>query len=85
MALSVVIGILVSLVTAVVLHRLTRSTVIRGLIILPFLISGVVAALVWSWMLDPQLGIVNIVLAEPDRAHRRCSSARAAGPSRRSR
>ncbi|GAA4613078.1 sugar ABC transporter permease [Actinoallomurus liliacearum] len=60
--LSVVFGILVSLVTAVILHRLTRSTVIRGLILLPFLISGVVAALVWAWMLDPQLGIVNIVI-----------------------
>jgi ABC-type sugar transport system permease subunit len=60
--LSVVIGILVSLVTAVVLHRLTRSTLIRGLMILPFLISGVVAAVIWSWMLDPQLGIVNAAL-----------------------
>ncbi|HEV3170735.1 MAG TPA: sugar ABC transporter permease [Actinocrinis sp.] len=60
--LAVVIGILLSLVTAVVLHRLTRSAVIRGMIILPFLISGVVAALVWSWMLDTQLGIVNNVL-----------------------
>lgn len=60
--LSVVIGVVVSLVTAVVLHRLTRSTVLRGVIILPFLISGVVAAMVWSWMLYPQLGIVNIVV-----------------------
>ncbi|MET9479633.1 sugar ABC transporter permease [Streptomyces sp. NPDC006638] len=60
--LSVAIGILVSLVTAVVLHRLTRSTVIRGLVILPFLISGVVAAVIWSWMLDPQLGIVNVAI-----------------------
>lgn len=61
-ALSVVFGILVSLVTAVILHRLTGSPFIRGLVILPFLISGVVAALVWQWMLDPQLGIVNIAL-----------------------
>ncbi|MFJ4632928.1 carbohydrate ABC transporter permease [Streptomyces sp. NPDC088847] len=60
--LSVGIGILVSLVTAVVLHRLTRSTVIRGLVILPFLISGVVTAVIWSWMLDPQLGIVNVAI-----------------------
>jgi ABC-type sugar transport system permease subunit len=60
--LSVGIGILISLVTAVILHRLTRSTLIRGLVILPFLISGVVAALVWQWMLDPELGIVNLVL-----------------------
>jgi multiple sugar transport system permease protein len=60
--LSVVLGMLISLVTAVILHRVTTSTMIRGLILLPFLISGVVAGLVWSWMLDSQLGIVNIVL-----------------------
>lgn len=60
--LSVTISLAVSVVTAAVLHRLTSSTVIRGLIILPFLISGVVAATVWSWMLDTQLGIVNIAV-----------------------
>ncbi|MEU8489418.1 sugar ABC transporter permease [Streptomyces sp. NPDC048641] len=60
--LSVGIGLTVSLVTAVVLHRLTKSTVVRGLVILPFLISGVVAGLVWQWMLDPQLGIVNMLI-----------------------
>lgn len=63
-ALSVGIGIFFALLTAVVMHRLTRSTVIRGLIILPFLISGVVAALVWSWMLQSQLGIINIWLQD---------------------
>ncbi|MEU7821700.1 sugar ABC transporter permease [Catellatospora sp. NPDC049111] len=61
-ALSVTISLAVSVVTAAVLHRLTSSTVIRGLIILPFLISAVVAATVWSWMLDAQLGIVNIAI-----------------------
>jgi multiple sugar transport system permease protein len=60
--LTVAAGIVVSLVTAVLLHRLTQSTVIRGLVLLPFLISGVVAALVWQWMLDPGLGIVNVVV-----------------------
>ncbi|HZX02870.1 sugar ABC transporter permease [Kribbella sp.] len=60
--LSVVVGTVVSVITAVVLHRLTGSTVVRGLIILPFLISGVVAATVWSWMMDSQLGIINVVL-----------------------
>jgi ABC-type sugar transport system permease subunit len=63
-ALSVGIGIFFSLLTAVVLHRLTRSTVIRGMVILPFLISGVVAALVWSWMLQSQLGIISIWLQD---------------------
>ncbi|MCW2874029.1 sugar ABC transporter permease [Actinacidiphila oryziradicis] len=60
--LSVVLGTLVSLMTAVIMHRLSASTVIRGMIMLPILISNVVAALVWSWMLDPQLGIINIVI-----------------------
>ncbi|MFZ4892857.1 carbohydrate ABC transporter permease [Plantibacter sp. Mn2098] len=62
--LAVAFGITISLVTAVILHRLTGSTVIRGLVILPFLISGVVAALVWQWMLDPQLGIINILITK---------------------
>jgi multiple sugar transport system permease protein len=61
-ALVVIIGTFFSLLTAVILHRLTASTVIRGLIILPFLVSGVVAGTVWEWMLDPELGIVNVAL-----------------------
>ncbi|MGN8048960.1 carbohydrate ABC transporter permease [Curtobacterium sp. 22159] len=56
---AVALTLVVSVITAAVLHRVTKSTVVRGLIILPFLISGVVAATVWSWMLDAQLGIVN--------------------------
>ena len=60
--LSVVLGTLISLVTAVVLDRVTRSSALRGVILLPFLISNVIAALVWQWMLDPTLGIVNIAL-----------------------
>ena len=62
--LSVVFGILISLVTAVIMHRLTKSTVIRGLILLPFLISGVIAAMTWSWMMDPGLGIINAFLVK---------------------
>ncbi|WP_285102023.1 sugar ABC transporter permease [Promicromonospora sp. MEB111] len=62
--LSVVIGMTLSVTTAVVLHRLTASTALRGVIILPFLISGVVAATTWSWMLDAQLGIVNIAIRQ---------------------
>ncbi len=60
--IAVALTLVIAIVTAAVLHRVTRSTVVRGLIILPFLISGVVAATVWSWMLDAQLGIVNSVI-----------------------
>lgn len=60
--LTVALTMLVSVTTAVVLHRLTSSTAIRSIVILPFLISNVVAAVVFSWMLDRQLGIVNIAI-----------------------
>ncbi|PZG18163.1 carbohydrate ABC transporter permease [Nonomuraea aridisoli] len=60
--LSVALCMVISVLTAAALHRLTSSTVVRGLVILPFLISGVVAATIWSWMLDTQLGIVNVVI-----------------------
>jgi ABC-type sugar transport system permease subunit len=59
---AVVLTLVVSIATAAVLHRSTKSTLVRGLIILPFLISSVVAATVFSWMLDAQLGIVNQVV-----------------------
>lgn len=60
--LQVVIGTVLSLAIAAVLHRLTTSALARGVILLPYLISNVIAALVWQWMLDPQLGIVNVAL-----------------------
>jgi multiple sugar transport system permease protein len=47
---------------AVLLHRLTRSVVIRGLVLLPYLVANVVVALLWFWMLDAQIGIVNQIL-----------------------
>jgi multiple sugar transport system permease protein len=48
---------------AVLLHRLTRSVVIRGLVLLPYLVANVVVALLWFWMLDAQIGIVNQILS----------------------
>lgn len=48
---------------AVLMHRLTQSTLVRGIILLPFLISNVIAALVWFWLLDFQIGIVNEFIA----------------------
>lgn len=44
---------------AVLMHRLTKSGLVRGSILLPFLIANVVVALLWFWMLDYQVGIVN--------------------------
>lgn len=52
----------IALGLAVLMHRLTRSTILRGSLLLPFLISNVVVALLWFWMLDFQIGIVNSLI-----------------------
>ncbi|MEU4766345.1 sugar ABC transporter permease [Actinosynnema sp. NPDC023794] len=53
----------VALLIAVLMHRLTKSSFVRGLLLLPYLIANVVVALVWYNMLDAQLGIVNALLS----------------------
>ncbi len=47
---------------AVLMHRLTKSALIRGSILLPFLVANVIVALLWFCMLDYQIGIVNAML-----------------------
>ncbi|MCU1404538.1 MAG: Sugar transporter permease, partial [Glaciihabitans sp.] len=47
---------------AVLMHRLTQSMVIRGIVMLPYLIANVIAALVWFYMFDFQFGIVNEII-----------------------
>jgi len=51
-----------ALAMAVLMHRLTRSALIRGALLLPYLVANVVVALVWYSMLDAQLGVVNAML-----------------------
>ncbi len=48
---------------AVAMDRLTRSLFVKSVVLLPYLLSNVLVALVWLWMLDPVLGAVNHVLA----------------------
>lgn len=51
-----------ALLLAVLLHRFTRSMVIRGIVLLPYLIANVVVALVWFWLGDFNLGLINAAL-----------------------
>ncbi len=53
---------IMAIAIAVAMDRLTRSVVIRGLLLLPWLMPNVVVALLWLWMLDGSLGIVNTIL-----------------------
>ncbi|MFB8757280.1 carbohydrate ABC transporter permease [Streptomyces nigra] len=52
-----------ALAIAVLLQRLTQSAVLRGIVLTPYLMSNVVAGIVWLWILDTQLGIGNEILA----------------------
>jgi multiple sugar transport system permease protein len=59
-----VVGILIiGLFSALLLNRKFRGRgVIRSLIIIPWAIPYVTAALIWGWMLDYQYGILNYAL-----------------------
>ena len=47
---------------ASLMDRVTKSSLIRGIFIMPWLLPPVTVALIWLWMLDPTLGFVNNVL-----------------------
>ena len=47
---------------AALMDRVTKSSLIRGIFIMPWLLPPVTVALIWLWMLDPTLGFVNNVL-----------------------
>jgi multiple sugar transport system permease protein len=48
-----------ALLIAVMMQRLTKKTWLRGIVLTPYLVSNVVAALIFLWILDYQLGIAN--------------------------
>jgi multiple sugar transport system permease protein len=60
--LNIGIQTALALVIAVMMQRLTRKTWLRGIVLTPYLVSNVVAAMVFLWVLDYQLGIGNKVL-----------------------
>ena len=51
-----------AIMLAVLIERSRNSSILRAIIILPWLVPGVVVALLWLWMLDPSLGIVDSFL-----------------------
>jgi multiple sugar transport system permease protein len=51
-----------ALIIAVMMQRLTKRTWLRGIVLTPYLVSNVVAALAFLWVLDYQLGIGNKIL-----------------------
>ena len=52
----------IGLLLAALLQRLRHSVAVRSVILAPYLIANVIAAILWFWMLDPLLGFCNAVL-----------------------
>ena len=50
---------ILSILLAVAMDRLIKSMFLKSLLILPYLLSSVLVAMIFVWMLDPSLGIVN--------------------------
>jgi multiple sugar transport system permease protein len=61
--INIGIQTVLAILIAVLLDRLARSTWIRGIILLPYLMPNVVVALLFLWILDFQLGIGNHAIA----------------------
>ncbi|HEY5854512.1 MAG TPA: sugar ABC transporter permease [Aldersonia sp.] len=60
--LNIGIQTVAALVIAVLMQRLTQSSLVRGLVLTPYLMANVIAAMLFLWILDYQLGIGNTVL-----------------------
>ncbi len=57
--INIILQTVLAVAIAVLMQRVATSTFVRGLVLFPYLIANVIVALVWFWMLDPSLGIVN--------------------------
>ncbi len=60
--LNIPLQTVVALFMAVVMDRVTKSVFVRGILIVPYLLSNVIVAMIWLWLLDPNLGFVNLFL-----------------------
>ncbi len=57
--LNIPLQTFLAILIAVMMSRLTESMIVRAAIILPWLLPPVIVGLLWLWLLDPNLGVVN--------------------------
>jgi multiple sugar transport system permease protein len=64
-AVSITIKLVIGMAMALALHKVVRgSQLLRGLLLLPWVIPTVVIALTWRWLLDLFRGLVNVSLMD---------------------
>jgi multiple sugar transport system permease protein len=57
--MNIPLQMILGLFLATAMSRAVKSFAVRGTLILPYLLSNVIAAMVWLWVFDPQLGFAN--------------------------
>jgi multiple sugar transport system permease protein len=56
--LQTVLAVLIALA----MDKMSNSSLLRGIVILPWLMPNVIVAMLFIWLLDPTLGLINIFL-----------------------
>jgi multiple sugar transport system permease protein len=59
---NIPIQTVLAVLIAVLLERVSNHAWLRGVMILPWLMPNVVVAMLFVWLLDPTLGLINLVL-----------------------
>jgi len=59
---NIPIQTVLAIAIAVLMEKVAHSSMLRGIMILPWLMPNVVVALLFVWLLDPTLGVINIFL-----------------------
>ncbi len=60
---SVTVKLVIGLCMALALHRaLAARRLVRGILLLPWVVPTVITALAWHWMFDAQHGFINVSL-----------------------
>jgi len=61
---SVILGVLLALVLAILLNRkFVGRSVFRTLFFLPYVVTGIPVFVIWTWVFNPQYGPLNNLLA----------------------
>ena len=62
--LNIPLQTVLGLFLAVAMDRLTRSLFVKSVVLLPYLLSNVLVAMMWVWLLNPMLGWVDFVIQQ---------------------
>ncbi|MEM7338470.1 MAG: sugar ABC transporter permease [Actinomycetota bacterium] len=57
--INIALQTVLALGIAVMMDRLTKSVFVRGILLLPWMLPNVLVGLLWLFMLDPSIGIIN--------------------------